>query len=290
MSAELVAKYEEHLALVRNLADDGLVRAANTLYDRDQYGYYFYNKPTVIGSWWEKWLAVKAIGDSNTDFIGVDASSDTRSFLISLNTIFGDNLNNLIGTAVTDDVVGYGPVLRANGTMEPLPLLDLTSGNPFNRNAVSDPFINPDQQYTFRLIAMYNAAYNGQATDDFEFGESLRIGMTNSISNILVEQEILDDPALFVSVQDPVNKMFYYAIKQNRAGSEDLYSIGFEYLRSVKAKYYVGGADGPGTELVAGYAGTFEFEPRNDLEIAHIMARTAATFGYADVWSGDIDF
>ena len=276
--------------LVRNLADDGQVRAANTLYDRERYGYYFYNKPTVIGSWWEKWLAVKAIGDGNTDFIGVDASSDTRSFLISLNTIFGDNLNNLIGGAVTDDVSGYGPALRADGSMEPLPLLDLTSGNTFNREAVSDPFINPDQQYTFRLIAMYNAAYNGQSTDDFEFGESLRVGMTNSITNILVEQEILDDPALFVSVEDPVSKMLYFAIKQNRAGSEDLYSIGFEYLRSIKAKYYVGGADGPGKELLAGYDGTFEFEPRGDLEIAHMMARTAEVFGYADVWSGNIDF
>ncbi len=276
---------------IRELADDGVVRASNTLYDRDKYGYYFYIKPTVIGSWWEKWLAVKAIGDSNTDFIGVDASSDTRSFLISLNTLFGDNLNNLIGGAVTDNVKSYGPALRANGELEALPLLDIGTGGTFNREQVIDPIVNPDQQYTFRLLAMYNAAYNGQYTDDFEFGESLRVGMTASINDILIDDAVLNNPALFTSVQDPVTKTFYYAVRSSRSSAGDeLYSIGYEYLREIKAKYYVGGADGPGTQLLPGYEGTFEFEPRNDLEIAQIMAQTARVFGYADVWSGDIDF
>jgi hypothetical protein len=274
--------------LVASFADDGVVRTANTLYDREKYGYYFYNKPTVIGSWWEKWLAVKAIGDGNTDFIGVDASSDTRSFLISLNTLFGDNLNNLIGGAVTDNVQDYAPVVRAGSRVEPLPLLDLRSGASFDRGVVTDPIINPDQQYTFRLLALYNATYNGQATDDFEFGESIRIGMANSISDVLIDPAIRANPAIYTQVQDPVSKVFFFAIKQIRNGSEDLYSIGYEYLREIKDRYYVGGADGPGTELLAGFQGTFEFEPRNDLEIAQIMAVTAATFGYADVWSGDL--
>jgi hypothetical protein len=276
---------------VRELSDDGVTRASNTLYDRDQYGYYFYIKPTVIGSWWEKWLAVKAIGDSNTDFIGVDASSDTRSFLISLNTLFGDNLNNLIGGAVTDNVNAYGPALNARGELVPLPLIDISSGGVFDRSQVSDPIVNPDQQYTFRLLAMYNAAYNGQYTDDFEFGESLRVGMTASINDILIDDDVLNNPALFTSVQDPVTKTFYYAVRSSRSSAgEELYSIGYEYLREIKQKYYVGGAEGPGTELLGGYQGTFEFEPRADLEIAQIMSQTARVFGYADVWSGDIDF
>ena len=268
--------------------EGGFVRPANTLYDRDLRGYYFYNKPEVIGSWWEKWLAVKAIGDSNTDFIGVDASSDTRSFLISLNTLFGDSLNNLVGSAITDNVRNYGAILRANGEVEVLPLLNLQTGGDTDRTALQAPPINPDQQYTFRLIAMYNAAYNGQYTDDFEFGESLFVGMARSVTDVLVPSAIRNDPTQYTEVTDPVSGWKYYALHQNRESSPDLYSIGFEYLREIKARYYVGGADGPGLEFTPEFK-TSEFEPRGDLEIAQIMAQTVARFGYADVWSGDLD-
>jgi hypothetical protein len=275
--------------LVKELAQDLDVRAANTLYDRSKYGYYFYIKPTVIGSWWEKWLAVKAIGDSNTDFIGVDASSDTRSFLISLNTLFGNDLNNLNGSSVTDNVNRYGPIVKADGTLEVVPLLDINTGGPFDRTAVGGAALNPDQQYTFRLLAMFNAAYNGQATDDFEFGESISVGSTHNVTEIDVDPSIRNDPAQYTEVRDPVTGITYYAFHQSRAGADDFYSIGYDYIREIKNKYYVGGAEGPGQELLGGYQGTFEFEPRQDLEVLQIMGAAAHTFGYADVWSGDID-
>ncbi len=276
--------------IIRDLKDDGVVRASNTLYDREKYGYYFYIKPTVIGSWWEKWLAVKAMGDANTDFIGVDSSSDTRSFLINLNTIFGDSLNNLIGGAITGNVKGYGAALRPDGSMDPLPLLDLITGNSFDRTTVIDPTIDPDQQYTFRLLALYNAAYNGQYTDNYEFGESIKIGMSQALTDVQVDAAIRADPTRFTSVRDPVTGVYYYSVKQVRSGADDLYSIGFEFIREIKEKYYVGGADGDGETLLPGFQGTFEFQPRQDLEVAQIIAATASTFGYADVWSGDLDF
>jgi hypothetical protein len=276
---------------VQELGLDGLdVRPANTLYDRNQFGYYFYIKPTVIGSWWDKWLAVKAIGDGNTDFIGVDASSDTRSFLISLNTLFGNDLNNLIGASITDNVSRYAPVMRNDGTVRVLPLIDPSNGGPFDRSAIDDAPINPDQQYTFRLISLFNAAYNGQATDDFEFGESIRVNAAMNITDVLVDDATRADPTRYADVRDPTTGWIWYAFRQQRSGADDLYSIGYDYIREIKARYYVGGADGPGIELLPGYQGQFEFEPRQDLEILQIMASTAAAFGFADVWSGDIDF
>lgn len=265
------------------------VRAANTLYDRDRYGYYFYIKPTVIGSWWEKWLAIKAIGDGNTDFIGVDASSDTRSFLISLNTIFGNELNDLIGSAITDNVGRYGPMVQEDGTLLIAPLLDVNTGGTFDRSSVAGAPLNPDQQYTFRLLAMFNAAYNGQATDDFEFGEAIMVGSALNVTDINVAADVRADPTRYAEVTDPTTGVRYYALHQVRAGADTLYSTAYDYIREIKAKYYVGGADGPGTTYVPGYEGTFEFEPRQDLEILQIMGSAARTFGYADVWSGDID-
>lgn len=268
----------------------GGARAANTLYDREKYGYYFYNKPITIGSWWDKWLAVKALGDSNTDFIGVDASSDTRSFLISLNTLFGDDINNLIGAAVTDNVGIYGPVVNEAGTdVEIVPVLDLNTGGAVDRTLIDRPSLNPDQQYTFRLLAMMNAAYNGQATDRFEFGESLNIGNALNLTSTDIPADVLADNSRFVQVTDPISGAKWFAFNQRRAGADELYSIGFQFIREIKAKYYVGGADGPGAQLLPAFQGTFEFLPRQDLDIVRIMASTSRAFGYSDVWSGDLD-
>ena len=267
----------------------GVARPANTLYDRDQYGYYFYIKPLVIGSWWDKWMAVKAIGDSNTDFIGVDASSDTRSFLISLNTLFGDDLNNLVGSTITDNVKRYGPVLKADGSLEPVPLLDIATGGGVDRSTLTEPAVNPDQQYTFRLLAMFNAAYNGQVTDRFEFGESLHVAHAHNVTDIAVPASVRSDPAQYTELTDPVTGLHYYALSQDR-GAEGFYSIGYEFLNEIKDKYYVGGRNGPGAQFLPAYSGQFDFAPRQDIQILRIMSDTAAAFGYSDVWSGDVDF
>jgi hypothetical protein len=274
---------------IRELGVDGLaVRPANTLYDRSKFGYYFYIKPTVIGSWWDKWLAVKAIGDSNTDFIGVDASSDTRSFMISLNTIFGNDLNNLIGGAVTDNVSNYGPVMNDDGTLEIVPLLNVNTGGATDRALIGKPTVNPDQQYTFRLLALFNAAYNGQATDDYEFGESIHVRSAYNVTELQIDPAVRADPTRYAEVHDPVTGMIWFAVRSERAGADGFYSIGYNYIREIKDRFYVGGAEGPGTQLLPGYEGTFEFEPRQDLEILQIMATTSQVFGRADVWSGDL--
>jgi hypothetical protein len=276
--------------LVRELGFDGVsVLPANTLYDRNKFGYYFYIKPTVIGSWWDKWLAVKAIGDSNTDFIGVDASSDTRSFLISLNTLFGDELNNLIGGAITDEIGAYGPILNEDGTVEPVPLLNVNDGGLIDRSSIGKPFINPDQQYTFRLLALFNAAYNGQTTDDFQFGESIHVRNAYSVTDVHVPDDVRNDPDRYTQVTDPVTGMVWFAVRSTRSGNDAFKSIGYDFIRSIKERYYVDGADGLGTVLRPGYDGVFEFEPRQELEILQIMATTSAVFGRAAVWSGDID-
>ncbi len=274
---------------IHELAPDLFVHNANTIYDRERYGYYFYNKPTIMGSWWEKWLAVKAIGDSNTDFIGVDASSDPKAFLISLNTLFGNDLNNLIGAAVTDNVTKYGPIMKADGSVEVVEMLSPTTGGPVDRTTLDGAPLNPEQQYTFRLLAMYNAAYNGQYTDDFEFGEAITVGAAHNITDITVSDAVRNDPTQYAELTDPVSGIHYYALKQVRARADGFYSVGYDFIREIKDHYYEGGADGPGARLLPGFTGTQEFQARNDIKVLQIMGQTARTFGFADVWNGDLD-
>jgi hypothetical protein len=265
----------------------GGARPANTTYDRTRYGYYFYLKPIVIGSWWEKWLAVKALGDGDTDFIGVDASSDTRSYLISLNLLFGDNINDLVGGVVGESAPAYAGRLNSAGDdVEFLPLLDTSTGGAYDRSGNTRPYIDPDQQYTFRLLAMFNAAYQGQYTDDLEFGESLRVGSAYNNTDVSIPDAVRQDPDRYVEVTDTVTGLKWYALNQER----EIYSIGFEFIRQMKDKYYVGGANGPGTTLLPEFSGSNDFLPRSDIRTLNIMQSTAQAFGYSSVWEGDIQF
>jgi hypothetical protein len=264
----------------------GFGRPSITRYDRDRYGYFFYMKALNMGSWWDKWLAVKALGDPWTDFIGVDASSDTRSFLISLNTLFGDDINNLLAGVVTDDVSVYGAYINDDNEPEFIETLALFA--PFDREANTQPFLNPDQQYTFRLLAMFNAVYQQQITDDLEFSEGLQIGRAYNVTNLDIPDEILNDPTRYVELTDLENGYKYFAIRQDR-GEEGspIYSAGYEFVRQIKDNFYVGGADGPGLELKEGVA---TFQPQGDIRILEIMRQTRNTFGRPDVWEGDLPF
>ena len=268
----------------------GGARPANTTYDRDRYGYFFYNKPIVIGSWWDKWMAVKAFGDGNTNFIGVDSSSDTRSFLISLNLLFGDDINTLIGGLVNDNTAAYGPRVNAQRKdVEFLHVISTTTADPLSRDKNVAALVNPDQQYTLRLMAMFNAAFQGQATDTFEFGESLQVGSQYNVSDIEVPADRRADASFYAELTDPVTGLHWYAINQKHGGNPEFYSVGYNFIREIKSRYYVGGADGPGTDLLPGFTGSGDFAPRGDIRILNIMKSTMNTFGGSEVWSGDFN-
>jgi hypothetical protein len=261
-------------------------RPAETVYDRNRYGYYFYDKPTVIGSWWEKWMVVKALGDSNTDFIGVDASSDTRAFLISLNTLFGNDINNLVGGVIADETSAYGPRLDPNGTLSFHEVLDVSGTNLPNDTR---PLLNPSQSYTLRLLSMFNAAYQGQSTDQYDFGESLNVGHALAVTDIAIPDDVRSDPTRYAELVDPATGVHWYALNQQRSGATDLYSIGYQFIRQIKSKYYEGGADGPGTTFLPAFQAS-DFSPRSDIRILNIMQSTTNVFGYSSVWSADPQF
>lgn len=265
-------------------------RPAITTYSKEEYGYYFYWKPVVMGHWWDKWAAVMALGDPNTRFIGTDASSDTRSYLINFNTLFGDEINDLIGPIVTEDAALYAPALDPEtATLTQIPMVNVFTGE-LTRETNTLPYIDPDQQYTFRLIALMNGAYSGWYTDDVEFGESLRVGRSLRDNTLEVDEELRNDPERYQELTDPVTGDKWYAIRQMRdpTGTDDdqIFSVSFELIKKVKDLYYEGGAAGPGTEF---RGDDYTWQPRGDIRMLNIIRSTANTFGYnTDVWAGSV--
>ncbi len=244
-----------------------------------------------MGSWWEKWMAVKALSDPYTDFKGVDAASDTASFLISLTTLFGEEINNIVAGAVLEEAPVYGRVIH-DGEVKDVPVLDLFGSGLFAPSRLRDPLIDPDQEYTFRLTALMNAAYQSSyITDDFEFAETLRVGRTFTMSDIELPADLLADPERFQSVRDPVTGEIWWAVRADRQlpgeDGADIHSTAYELIRRVKRDYYLGGAMGPGTELLPGVA---EWRPRGDLRFLNIVRGTGQIFGNASISSGDVGF
>lgn len=269
----------------------GDAKPSRSVYDRERYGYNFYWKPVVMGSWWEKWMAVKALSDPYTDFKGVDAASDTASFLISLTTLFGEEINNIVAGAVLEEAPVYGRVIH-DGEVKDVPVLDIFGSGLFAPSRLRDPLIDPDQEYTFRLTALMNAAYQSSyITDDFEFAETLRVGRTFTMSDIELPADLLADPERFQSVRDPVTGEIWWAVRADRQlpgeDGADIHSTAYELIRRVKRDYYLGGAMGPGTELLPGVA---EWRPRGDLRFLNIVRGTGQIFGNASISSGDVGF
>lgn len=287
--APIVDTADSNLVLSEEPIQLGLgdARPAISLYDRQKYGYYFYWKPVLMGAWWDKWIAVKALGDPDTDFIGVDASSDTRSFLISLNTLFGEEINNLLAGIATENTNVYAPQVNATGDgIKYVPTIALVQTDDRDPNRA---VINPDQQYTFRLLAMFNGAYQSQYTDDLEFQETLRAGRAYAVTDVDVPASIRNDPTRYVQLSDPETGYIYYGIRRDRTFQDGtpIYSTAYEFIREIKDRYYVGGADGPGTQLKDGF---FDWQPQGDIRMLELMIGTDAAFGHMDVWSGDVGF
>jgi hypothetical protein len=223
-------------------------------YDRATFGYYFYWKPKTIGSWWDKWLAMQALGDPWTDFIGVDAQGNARSYLISFNSLFRNQVQNAVGSYITEDYQNYGPwvVKQADGTpvvqfRELVPTVSNALGGrqPVTMPAGAIP-LNPegDGQYMTRLQALYiGSSYYTYYTDDQDFNQSIFIGKAGTTVDITVPESIRNDPNRYVELTDPATGHIYFSVKMTPGSAwflaeQPFYSIGYEYVKKVRDMYF----------------------------------------------------
>ncbi|MEW5853082.1 MAG: hypothetical protein AB2A00_30140 [Myxococcota bacterium] len=262
----------------------GIGRYGLDKYDREQYGYYFYWKPVAIGSWWDKWLAMQALGDPYTEFIGVDATGDSRSYLISFNSLFFNQIQSAVGGFINEDYNQYAPYVEVADGQANLRYRELVptfsgalQGQPPREQPAGTITLNPDDQYMARLQAMFiGSVYYTQITEDQDFNQSMFIGKAGSTVDISVPQAIRD-AGRYVEFTDPTTGYIYYAVKMQPSDSwflaeRPFYSIGYEYIRKIKDKYFQ--ADGvtikPGQESAL----------RQDVRIIEIMRGLLAEYGY----------
>ncbi|MFN7132782.1 MAG: zinc-dependent metalloprotease, partial [Myxococcales bacterium] len=221
----------------------GVGRFAQSAYDRERYGYSFYYKPVLIGSWWDKYIAVLALGNPYTRFIGVDANSDVFSYLINFNSLFNDSINNMVGGLVIEDFESYAPRIDSTGKLHYRRPADLYGDNP---NYATMKVLDPDEQYTVRLISAFlGVAYFSGDRSDTMFTNSIKINVAGMGESPTVPDHIKSDPNKYVEIYDPNTHRLYWATRYDYYGYDgavdaDVVPLGFTLLKQIKEKAKAG--------------------------------------------------
>ncbi len=217
-------------------------------YDKESNGYEFYWKPNNFGAWWDKYMAVMALGDPYTRFLGVDNSGNARSFLINYSNLFGRYVNNIVGAFLAGKPESYGPVVSSSGstlTMSFRNAINIAGAgfDPVPSYGLS-PSLDPNEQYTAKLLVGFLAAvYFSGDTDDQSLNESLKISVRGRSESPEVPESVRKDPSKYVEIVDPGSQRIYYAAKVNTSRNTfnvgpSAFSSGYEMLMSIKNRFY----------------------------------------------------
>lgn len=221
----------------------GQARFSQSAYDRDRYGYNFYYKPVLVGSWWDKYIAVIALGDPYTRFIGVDANSDVFSYLINFNTLFNPDVTNMVGGLVIEDFDAYAPRIDQNGNLHFKLPVDLYGTGP---DLDTMKVLNPDEQYTVRLVSAFlGVAYFSGDRSDTLFTDLIKISVAGMGESPAVPDHIKNDPDKYVEVYDPNSHRTYWATKYeywdyNGEIDTSVVPLGYNLLKKIKEKAETG--------------------------------------------------
>ncbi|MBI5498584.1 MAG: hypothetical protein HY904_26520 [Deltaproteobacteria bacterium] len=257
-------------------------------YNRDAYGYSFYWKPVTIGSWWDTWLAMEALGDPYTDFIGVDSRGDARSYLISYLNLYRNDISTAVGGFITEQYNAFSPYVVMQNNQPQVRFRDMIinqgdalSQFPAPRVPAGAIGLNPDVPYTTQLQALFiSIMYYSQLTDDQDFNQSMMIGKAGTTVDITVPPEIKNDPNRYVEITDPTNGAIYFAVKMvpDKAWFLDenpYFSAGYEWVKRTRDMYMTpdGKAMKPGASITA---------LRNDIRMWDIARAMLHLYNYGD--------
>lgn len=151
-------------------------------YDTDGGHYYFFHYE-ILTTFFERWMAMAALTDPSTNFIGVDASSDITAFSIPITLLYNQEMYRWFGSLINGDMSEIGHLVdESNGKME------VTRQNPLAGNLLQTSYrsrqkLNPySSVYGNRSFNLeYFAMLYGLAWFQDRFDRSF-----NSVANVRV--------------------------------------------------------------------------------------------------------
>ena len=181
------------------------------------YGYYFFEHPLFIGSFWEKFGALLTLTDSTanflSDYVGESLAVGVGTS-IGFNTVFQTPMTNLLGGIVADDLGRFAGWVDTSG-----PKPRFVYRDPFDPGASEGkPLVEPSiHNLTLQTMAsMFGMVYMPAAFNT-DFIDSLAVFIAGSGD----EYALYDDPNFGVervTFTDPFGLKTYVAYKANFGG------------------------------------------------------------------------
>jgi hypothetical protein len=180
----------------------GVGRPAFSVWDFDS-GYYFYDRLQMVGSFYDKMLALESAVISESAFLGVDAGSQLDTFAIGLNLFFPEEVYRMVGGASAEDYGSFASVMceadRSFDVRLPSTTDPVCDGGAFQ-------LVDPATSFTVELYAIWYGMAFLQDSFDTSFNDRIKIWIDGA-----GEQITVTDPNLLVSFTNPLNNRTYFA-------------------------------------------------------------------------------
>jgi hypothetical protein len=164
-------------------------RFLSTAWDFDQ-GYFWDDAIQRLGFMGEKILALEALFDPTTYFLGQDQSSDLRRYRVNYSLNFGPQLEDLVGSLITGDQGAFAPY-AVDDTVSFPDYAALERALP-----VGAVPINPAADFTLQLHTMVLALALLPDTFDSGLINSMRIWLDGGVAEIETTRDVVshNDP------------------------------------------------------------------------------------------------
>lgn len=184
----------------------GTGRYTDSRWDSDS-GYYFYDRLKMVGSFYDKLLALETAVTADTYFLGVDTGSEASRYLIGLSLYFPEEIYRLVGGVAAEDYPAFsGVVCDSNGEYV-APRLSVSITEPCGAGQTFN-VVDPATSFTVELYAIwYGMAFLPMAFDT-AFSDRLKIWVDGAGEQI----DPVDD-ALVQTFVNPLNNRTYLATR-----------------------------------------------------------------------------
>jgi hypothetical protein len=153
-------------------------RYIETTWDFDL-GYYWFGQIERVGFFFDKALAIMALTDPTTYFVGRDTSADIREYQLNFYTTFGPSLSGMFRNLLADDWSAIAPRATSATELEYLDPLDFVTDGPGTGTPV-----DPNASFSVQLYAsLYSMMYIPQLYDQ-TFMNSARIAVQGGAESI----------------------------------------------------------------------------------------------------------
>jgi hypothetical protein len=202
-------------------------------YDRSRYeydsGYYYFLRYEILTSFYERWAAMIALTNAETNFIGVDGASDITAFAIPVSLLYNQELYRWFGALITGDMDEIAPIIEMGeddkmGIAQQNPL-----GNNFLRTSYAGKIkLNPYSNERDFNMELFSMAYGlGMFQDRFD-------RTFNALANVMIvgRGESYEIVPGFETLEwtDPTTGKTYLSARTEFADSRGTYPTGYKMI------------------------------------------------------------